>query len=816
MAFVQKILHFVVYKSSTTLAIVLLITFSLAFGVQFFQLDASSDTLLLEDDDDLKFYRDTNKTFGGGGGGDFLIVTYSPNDDLFLQETLTKIEVLSDELEGLEEIDSVLNFLDVPLLESPRQSFSEIASNPISLRKKNVDLSLAKKEFLSNPVYRGLLVSEQLDTVALQIIVKPTTQYNSKIQERYRVMEDSSLSEAEKELKLDSLSQEIDVLKKENVASQKKLVADTREIISKYKGDAEIYLGGGPMISTDTIQFILNDIVFFGFAVGLLFISVLGFIFRQIRWILLPLISAFISAIVVTGLISFAGLKVTVVSANYIALLMIIAISLTMHLVVRYQELLSKNSELSQKEIVLMASTQMFIPCLYTALTTIVAFLSLIISDIKPITDFGLLMATSIVIAFLVTFSFFPAVISKLPKKEKDFVEDQSSGITFSIFQIFKYSRIKILFFSLIILGLSILGISMLSVENKFIDYFKSDTEIYKGLSLIDEKLGGTAPLDIVINAPKTELIEDDFEDFDDPFGSDDSASGYWFTSQNLEKLEEIHDYLESRIEIGKVLSVSSGIKLAEIANGRKLNDLELAFMRELLPEDIKESLLNSYISDDDNQVRLQARVKESLDGLNRKNLIDEINYDLENKFGLDKEQFRLTGISVIYNNLLQSLFSSLIGSVGIVFIAIFVMFLFLFRSISLALIGMIPNFLAAGFVMGSIGFSGVPLDIMTVTVAAISIGIGVDNTIHYLHRFKREFDLSKDYEECLKNSHTTIGRAMFYTSSTIVIGFLILLSSNFNPSVFFGIFTSLAMIMAILGSLLLLPTLLYYLKPLK
>ena len=428
MAFVQKILHFVVYRSSITLGLVLLITFGLAFGVQYFQLDASSDTLLLEDDDDLKFYRDTNKTFGGGG--DFLIVTYSPFDELFTQETLTKIEELSDELEELEEIDSVLNFLDVPLLESPRQSISEIASNPISLRKKNVDLSLAKKEFSSNPVYRGLLVSEQLDTVALQAILKPTTQYDSKIQERYRINEDSSLSEIEKQLQLDLLSQEIDVLQKENVATRKKLVADTRAIISKYKNDAEIYLGGGPMISTDTIQFILNDIVFFGFAVGLLFITVLGFIFRQIRWILLPLISAFISAIVVTGLISFAGLKVTVVSANYIALLMIIAISLTMHLVVRYQELLSKNSELSQKEIVLMASTQMFVPCLYTALTTIVAFLSLIVSDIKPITDFGLLMATSIVIAFLVTFSFFPAVISKLPKKEKDFVEDQSSGIT--------------------------------------------------------------------------------------------------------------------------------------------------------------------------------------------------------------------------------------------------------------------------------------------------------------------------------------------------------------------------------------------------
>ena len=568
------------------------------------------------------------------------------------------------------------------------------------------------------------------------------------------------------------------------------------------------------MIAHDTIKMIQQDLFTFGVAVFFMFVLILSLIFRQFRWVVIPLTSAGLSALFTTGLISWLGWKVTVVSANFIALLMIIGISLTVHLVVRYREITSKFNDLSHEDALKKTLSQMFLPCLYTALTTMVAFASLIISDIRPIIDFGLLMVLSISIAFIVSFVFFGSLSSLMGKNLKDTQIDYSSGFTTWINSLVVRFKNLILLISLLAFIFAFVGINKLSVENKFIDYFKPSTEIYKGLSLIDKKLGGTAPLDIIISAPKEDInLEDDFDDFDD-FGIETDEYGYWFNSQNLGRLEEIHDYLEGRPEIGKVLSVSSATKLAEIVKGEKLDDLELALLRKVLPEDINNQLLSSYISDDDNQVRLSARVIESLDGLNRKNLIEEVKKDLVNNFELSEDQFYLSGISVIYNNLLQSLFQSLIGSLLIVFTAIFLMFIVLFRSFYMALIAMIPNLLSAASVLGIIGWSGIPIDIMTVTVAAISIGIGVDNTIHYVHRFLKEYEQEQNYDLAIKNSHSTIGRAMFYTSLTIVLGFMILVSSNFNPSVFFGIFTSFSMIVAILAALMLLPVLIRHLKP--
>ena len=588
-----------------------------------------------------------------------------------------------------------------------------------------------------------------------------------------------------------------------------------QQITKDYEGYGEIFLGGGAMIAHDTIKMIQQDLFTFGVAVFFMFVLILSIIFRQFRWVIVPLVSAGLSALFTTGLISWIGWKVTVVSANFIALLMIIGISLTVHLVVRYREITSKFNDISHNEALKRTLSQMFLPCLYTALTTMVAFASLIISDIRPIIDFGLLMVLSIFIAFSVSFVFFGSLASLMNKNLKDTNIDYSSGFTTWINSLVVRFKNIILLISLLGFIFSIVGINKLSVENKFIDYFKPTTEIYKGLSLIDKKLGGTAPLDIIISAPENNF-ENDYEsedDFDD-FGLETEQYGYWFNSQNLSYLEEIHDYLEARPEIGKVLSVSSAIKLAEIVKGNKLDDLELALLRKVLPEDINNQLLSSYISEDDNQVRLSARVIESMDGLNRKNLIEEVKNDLIKDYELTEAQFYLSGISVIYNNLLQSLFQSLIGSLSIVFAAIFAMFIILFRSLYMAIIAMIPNLLSASSVLGIIGWSGIPIDIMTVTVAAISIGIGVDNTIHYVHRFLKEYEQNNNYDLAIKNSHSTIGRAMFYTSLTIVLGFMILVSSNFNPSVFFGIFTSFSMIVAILAALMLLPVLIRHLKP--
>ena len=805
--------NFLVDKSKLFIFLLILLSLVSLLGLPKFQLDASSDTLLLDSDPDLKTYRENSRKYGSS---DFLVIAFTPNKDIFTIETISLLKNLVADLKKVNGIKNVLSLFDVPLLKYREQSISELAENIVTLSTNNVNLNKAKYEFETNEVYRGLLISEDLKTVAFQMSLEQNKEYQNLISERYDLLDQkNSLEEQIFKTNLENLDLRIDEQKKINLSKEAILINEVREITNNFKDQGEIFLGGGAMIAHDTIEMIQQDLLTFGMAVFFMFVLVLSLIFRQFRWVVIPLTSAGLSALFTTGLISWMGWKVTVVSANFIALLMIIGISLTVHLVVRYREITSRFSELSHNEALKRTLSQMFLPCLYTALTTMVAFASLIISDIRPIIDFGLLMVLSISIAFTVSFIFFGSLASLMEKNIKDTKVDYSSGFTSWINSLVVRSKNIILLVSLLGFIFALVGINKLSVENKFIDYFKPTTEIYQGLSLIDQKLGGTAPLDIIISAPESELgTNDEFEEDFDDFGIETEEYGYWFNSQNLAYLEDIHDYLESRPEIGKVLSVSSAIKLAEIAKGEALDDLELALLRKVLPEDINNQLLSSYISEDDNQVRLSARVIESMDGLNRKILIEEVKKDLIQNYNLSEEQFYLSGISVIYNNLLQSLFQSLIGSLTIVFSAIFIMFIILFRSLNMALIAMVPNILSAASVLGIIGWSGIPLDVMTVTVAAISIGIGVDNTIHYVHRFLKEYDLQKNYDLAIKNSHATIGRAMFYTSLTIVLGFMILVSSNFNPSVFFGIFTSFSMVVAILAALMLLPVLIRHLKP--
>ena len=811
----MNLISLITEHSKKNLFLLFSLTFLIAFGISNFKLDASSDTLLLENDPDLKLYRENTEKYGSN---DFLIVTFSPYQELLSKPSIILIKDIVKKISSLDRVENVLSLLDVPLLENnPNVSLSDVANSLETLNSESINIDLAKRVFSSNSVYQNLLISEDLNTTAFQVTLKRNLNYENLINERYALYD--SL-DSNKEEKLKSINELIEIEKNNATAEDEILVSDMRDLISDYNEVGELFLGGGAMITVDTIKFISQDLTIFGLTVLLIFIVVLSLIFKNFIWVSIPLITASLTSLLCMGAVGWFNWKVTVVSANFVSILMIISISLMVHLIVRYQELGIFNKAINQKDLVNKTLRQMFLPCLYTALTTIAAFASLIVSDIKPIIDFGLIMVIGISITFIFAFIFFGSSLSIIKKEYLDLGSDKSKNITLYMHSFVENYPIPILISSVIIFAFSVLGISQLTVENKFIDYFKPSTEIYKGLSLIDQKLGGTATLDVIIDAPESEdedidiTFDDEFDDFGEILEDEIDQQGYWFNSDNLFYLETIHDYLENRPEIGKVLSVSSGIKLAEIANsGERLTDLELALLRKLLPEDIESQLLSAYITNDDNQVRLSARVIESYEGLNRKELISSVKYDLENKFNISEDKYKLTGISVIYNNLLQSLFGSLIGSIGIVFLSIFVMFLFLFKSIKLASIGMIPNFLAAGAVIGTIGLTGIPLDVMTVTVAAVSIGMGVDNTIHYIFRFKKEFLESNDYLKSTKNTHATIGRALFYTSTTIVLGFLVLATSNFSPTVFFGIFTSLSMIMAIIGSLFLLPVLLTKLK---
>jgi predicted RND superfamily exporter protein len=563
------------------------------------------------------------------------------------------------------------------------------------------------------------------------------------------------------------------------------------------------------------MEYIRSDLVVFGVAVASVFAIMLFLFFGNIWFVILPISNAFLTTFVTAGFLGYMDWKISVVSSNFIALLLILTISLTVHVLVKINEL-QKGSSDNAKSLIA-AIDQMFLPCFFAALTTAVAFLSLLLGDLKPVIEFGKMMAFGISIAFIFTFSFLPSSLSLINNnKSKDYLSLHK--ITNRILAISKkYSSFIYLTFTIVFCVL-IFGTSKLEVENRFIDYFDEETEIYQGMLEIDQNLGGTATLDIIIKEPSfiasDDLIEDEF--FDDSLFDDESssASGYWWNVYSLAELEEIHDYLDSLPEIGKVLSVASGIKLARIINdGEDLNDLELALLRSVLPEDIRETLLYSYINKDDSVVRISTRVNESAENLNRNELLEKIKNDLTTKFNLSEDRFEITGLAVLYNNMLQSLFQSQIGSLLVVFSVIAFMLLLIFKSFKIMIIGLIPNIFVASSVVGILGLLKIPLDIMTITVAAISVGMAVDNTIHYIYRYKKEMKITHSVEMALLNAHTTTGRAIFYTAATIATGFSILSLSNFFPTQLFGIFTALAMLIAFISSLSLLPNLLVKFK---
>ena len=336
-------------------------------------------------------------------------------------------------------------------------------------------------------------------------------------------------------------------------------------------------------------------------------------------------------------------------------------------------------------------------------------------------------------------------------------------------------------------------------------------------MKLIDEKLGGTTPLEVILKFPqKNKLQKDEDDEFED-WGDEDKQNDekYWFTKDKIEKISLVHNYLDNLPQIGKVLSFSSIIDVATLLNNNKpLGTLEMGVLYNKIPQNIKTEIIDPYISIEDDEARISLRIKDSQENLRRNDLIKKINYDLENKIGLDKSEFKLAGVLILFNNLLQSLFKSQILTLGLVMTGILTMFLILFKNIKLSLIGVVPNFIAAFFILGIIGLLGIPLDMMTITIAAITIGIAVDNSIHYIYRFKEEFNITKNYEKTLKICHSTVGKAILNTSITIVFGFSILVLSNFIPTIYFGIFTGLAMLLAMISVLTLLPSLLLLIKP--
>ena len=803
------------FPKITLLFLGILIFFSL-YQSKNFNLDASSDALLLEGDPDLKYLRKVNETYGSK---DFLVLTYTPVSSFTEKETILNLQLLKSKIEKLSWVDSVITVIDVPLLKSTDEGLMERLKNYKTLAYPEIDRKRGFDEIINSPIYKNYVISEDGKTSGIVVYLKKDERLSEYIKIKDKYFNQSIKSDLSKNEKKNykKFVKEYEEYKNLYNLRNHQNIAEIRDVISKYGENAKIHLGGIPMIADDMMSYIKNDIAVFGVGVFIFIIFTLWLIFRNIKWVIMPLLGCATSVIIMIGLLGLIGWKVTVISSNFIALMLILNMAMNIHVTVRFLQLKKEFPQLTKKEAVFETSKKMILPILYTVLTTICAFLSLVFSGIKPIIDFGWMMTLGLIISLFVTFLLLPSLLSIFSSETEIGLKDTEKSFITSALGSFTKKNKNIIFGStIIIIILSIVGISKLEVENSFINYFDKETEIYKGMKKIDDDLGGTTPLNVILKFPitqKQKSEDDEFSEWEDDENEDNKAK-YWFTRDKMDTILKVHDYLDSLPEIGKVLSFGSILRVAEDLNNKELQSLEIAVLYSKIPEEIKKEIVTPYISVDNDEARISVRIKDSLKNLRRNDLILKINNDLNKELGLKKEEYKLAGVLILFNNLLQSLFKSQILTLGIVILGIFLMFYVLFRNLILSFIGVVPNFIAAFFILGIIGLLGIPLDMMTITIAAITIGIAVDNSIHYIYRFKEEFKKIKNYNKTLDRCHNTVGIAILNTSITIVFGFSILVLSNFIPTIYFGIFTGLAMLLAMISVLTLLPKLILILKP--
>jgi len=764
------------YPKFVLLFISLLVGF-LAYEALFLKIDASAKTLLLEDDKDLAYTRVVSKRYKTQ---DLLVIAYTPKKYLLDDETLANIKNISADLRKIALVDSVDNITNIPLLQTSELSFAQLAKGAKTLSDKDIDKEKAKKELLNNPLYFENFVSKDFKTSSIMINLK------------------------------DNRSKEIN----------HKTILEVRAVIDKYRNDATMFLGGANMIADDMITFVKNDLQTYGAIVLFLLIFILYIVFKEIKWVLVPLAILFAAIVSSIGILGFFEWEVTVVSSNFISFQLILTTSIIIHLVVRYRELAARATKLDQKELILQTISSMSKPTFFAVITTIAGFSSLMLSGILPIINLGWIMSTSLLLSFFVTYAMFGSIMILLKPSCPDVSFESNYDITEPLSRIVQKHYIYIYIISLIIILFSISGASKLLVENSFINYFKPSTEIYQGMSIIDNKLGGTTPLDVTIDlieeqeSTAQEQVKDsasnDFlDEFEEEFDKKDQENQYWFTSTKMQKVEKIHAYLESIDELGKVLSFGTILRVGKSINlNEDLDNFQLALLYNEFPDKLKKQILRPYLNIDANQVRFNIRIVDSNPNLRRDELLKKVRTELHEKLGIKKEHIHLSGLMLLYNNMLQSLFDSQILTIGVMVILLFVMFWALFRSFSIGLAAIMANIIPIGIVFGFMGWLNIPLDMMTITIASISIGIAVDDTIHYLYRYRHEYAKSGDYIAAMQSAHTSIGHAMTYTSLAISVGFLVLILSAFTPTIYFGLLTVVVMLVALATDLLLLPRL--------
>lgn len=822
--FLQRYINFVTDYFKTVIVFVAVATAVFGYYAQFLSINASAETLLLENDIDLKLTREVH---GRYISPDYLVVAFSPKEYMLSDATIATLRALKESLLHVDGVESVTTLLDVPLLDSPPMEISEVVKNVRTLSSSDINKTMVEKELTTSPLYANNLLSSDFKTTSILVNLKEDATYVKLLKARNVFVElqrTRALSSEEKK-QYESSKRAFKEYRDSTKNEVHYLIEKVRSALDPYRKDGELFLGGVEMIADDMITFVKGDIAIYGTAILLIMVLILWVIFRQMRFVVMPILISFCAVIITTGVNALVGLEVTVVSSNYVAMQLITTLSLVIHLIVSYREEYALYPHFSQKELIEVTLKRMSVPSVFVILTSVAGFGSLMTCDILPIIDLGTMMNIGVTVSLIATYLLFPSMMMLFSKKEPVLTFDKAFTLNTIFANIVEYHGRKIIVIVVAILGFSLFGVTQLKVENSFINYFKKSTEIYQGMQKIDNNLGGTTPLEIVVTFPKVESKEkvkstessdsDELDSFADEFKETENDAQYWFTAEKMQTILRVHDYLESLPEIGNVSSLGTLSKVGRILKeGRDFDGVELALMYNELPLVYKKILLSPYVNTEYNEARFVVRIVDSNKELRRDELLKKIQKELHTKVGLEPENFKLVGMMVLYNNMLQSLFDSQISTLGLALLSLGAMFLFLFRSLKIAIVALTVNMVPISVIFGIMGVAGIPLDIMSITIASIALGITVDNTIHYFYRFREELALDGDYIASMHRAHATIAFGMFYYSLATIVGFLVLITSNFIPTLIFGLLTVVVLLVAIVSDLLFSPLLVVFFKP--
>ena len=819
----QKLARMLVSAPKLSLALALILCAFLCAFAPKLAIDASTQTLLLENDKDLELWRDITKRYKIPNT---LVIAYTPNSDLLSESSISTLAALSKDLAQIKGVKSVFSMLDAPLLLSSGLKFSDLLGTIPTLKDSNASKEAIKAEFLSSPFYKNSLVSSDFKTTALLLTLEPNPGYNEFIASITAL--ENTLKNAENNATAKTLLKEqraaFKAYRDELRIAEHEQIAQIRQVIAKYNqnsqsriphqaSSSQLFLGGINMIADDMIAFVRSDLATYGLATLLLCSLCLFVYYLQLRYVFLAIFICLVCVGVASGLFGLLGFEITVISSNYIALQLIITLSVVIHLINSYREFFRKKSSFSQKAIVYLALKERMSPCFFAIFTTIIGFISLVFSDIRPIISLGVMMSASITLSLIFSFWLFGSIMSLLSKKSVNTAFERYFSLTTLCAKIALNLRARKVVFAISALGLCVglWGISKLSVENSFIGYFKENTDIYKGMELIDNKLGGTVPLDIIISfkkdkkEPRNSSLDDEFAD---EFASSDAAQ-YWFNERRMSVLKSVNEYLKNKEFIGSVSSLADLLEVGkELNEGRELDALALALIYSSLSGERRELILTPFVSIENDELHFSVRTLDSDPRLKRAEFLRTLQNELNELVG-ENAQVKISGAMKLYTNMLDSLFDSQINSLGFVLLAFFATFWLIFASLRLAIIAICINILPLICVLGAMGLAGLSLDIMSITIGSISLGIGVDSAIHYIYRYKRELAHFKDSKKAIIASHASIGYALYYTSFAVFIGFGVMISSNFWPTIYFGALTDLVMFFMLASSLILLPSLL-------